>query len=281
MHVVDLRFPTRRQHRPQFRAHIICCRAVDVLLVRPHREPTGGIAGNAGNRHAVRVQRHEIRRVDEAGEMIDAGDDAQTELVRDQRQVDDDFAVLVQAAGMGRGRYLASRLGIERIELRWIGNEAQRSAERAGAIQRALRPTQHFNTLQIAQMHREEDGRLAEIGGDRRNCRIGIAAAIDCLVRVQAAQDEVVIVAHDSGTRVHESQARHEMREVGKIHDTALFQRGAGIRGNIVRHFLHRLAAAGGSDDHFLDLARGCVLREGKRRKTQCRAEKQQRRQSC
>jgi hypothetical protein len=30
------------------------------------------------------------------------------------------------------------------------------------------------------------------------------------------------------------------MREVGKIHDTALFQRGAGISGNIVRHFLHR-----------------------------------------
>ena len=84
----------------------------------------------------------------------------------------------------------AARLDLRRprVELRGVGNEPQCPGERAGAVERALRPAQHFDLLQVIQLEVAVDRRVADVGPHRRLLE-GAEAARRLAGRIDAADD--------------------------------------------------------------------------------------------
>src|SRR5262249_140154 len=141
---------------------------------------------------AVAIESHEPVRIDESRLVVVVAGDAQREGFS-HRQVD-----------CGRGRVARVACFVDRAELdvgiarkfaqlRPPGNDAEGAAERAGAVQRALRAAQHFDALDIVELEVAVDRRVADVSTDRRLLESTEAAR--ARTRVQATNDRKSIRA--------------------------------------------------------------------------------------
>ncbi len=215
-----------------------------------------------GVRAARAVAQHPV---DEAGIFRGEADQPHGQLVLHQRYVDHCADIVADAAVAGIGE-LRLRPGIEFLRIRLVGNHAQRAGLRAGAVERALRPTQRFHPLDVDEpwvgiaaarrdrllieiKRRRGHGPEVEAGGRYATEHYGRAAGLALADR--QARDEPRVV-------VHLLQAPD--RDVLRVE-----------RGDRLRNILQAFRAARRSDDHLLQHAFGaCRLGLSLRRLHPC-----------
>ena len=123
---------------------------------------------------------------------------------------------------------------------------AHRAGQRAGSVQRALRPQQHLHPLDVVQPQVDRERNVAEVGGDAV-----VVVVADCLrtvqpVGVEAAHDDHVAAAR---ALIDHGQAGRPARQLGQVVDRAPLDVGAGHRRDAHRHLRERLLDAGRGDD--------------------------------
>ena len=177
------------------------------------------------------------------------------ELVLDQRQIQDR---LDRGAGVAMGRRGIVGVGpaLGHIELRLVGDIADRSGLRSGAVQRALWALQNFNALQIRGVDVEVAagklrGLIVEVNGNVRKCA-GAACDLATLVRGRQPPHIDFALARANTGCADIGQVFHEVIE---SLDVELFQRGAGECRDGNRHILQILRASRCGDDDFFEPA--------------------------
>jgi hypothetical protein len=135
--------------------------------------------------------------------------------------------------------------------IRLVGDDGDRACGAVAAEQRALRAFQHFDALQVDEVHQRAAG-LAGVDAVHVNADRGVRADAEI-------------------ARLHTAYAEHRLRRLGGVHLQAGQVAGqvAEIPGPQVldvpgrhdlhrdRHFLCRLRSRLGCDDHFLDVVGG------------------------
>ncbi|KIU01568.1 hypothetical protein QU38_00960, partial [Staphylococcus aureus] len=101
--------------------------------------------------HAVDVLQAPLAIIDIAAVLRREGERAQRQIPFPDRQVDDAAAVPAQIAVLG-GRAATPDLAAPRPEIGRARHHPHHAAERAGAIERALRPFEHFDPADIVEL---------------------------------------------------------------------------------------------------------------------------------
>ncbi|MEI9987174.1 MAG: hypothetical protein WDN69_30910 [Aliidongia sp.] len=171
-----------------------------------------------------------------AGEGFRA-DHAQRQLVLHQRDVEHEIVGVIETAALGaRQDALRGALVVHQIGL--IGDQPDRAAHRARAVERALRPAQHLDPVQIIERRVDHDLAVLRAGrGGHRNVveietdRCGIAAA-----RRHAAHLDLGLAGPFG---LHRDAGRVPGQR-GEIADAAILQIFAGDRRDADRRLLYR-----------------------------------------
>jgi hypothetical protein len=179
-------------------------------------------------------------------------DQAQRQLVFDQRRVEHAVVTLPQRVAVGHAGIDHGR-GVERIQIRALGENAQRARQRARAEQRALRAAQEFDALHVEQIRVEHRGvadrgdrQLVDIDGDRVLQVRAVAVGGD------TASREIVEV----GRGLVEHDARRFTRQPLITDDAFAGQIVLREGSDAERHILQSFATASGGDDDFFELSR-------------------------
>ena len=236
--------------------HIVGVFGVDRLMHHagaevPFRSQPGGQRDPAAAAPAL-VHLRQVQRdiVDIAGELLLIGDRADRGLTVEDRHVQHRRIVAVgpprQGFRLGR-RHLA----IEAVKVRLARHRADDPADRAGAVQRALRPAQHLDPVDIEQFQVRIGGAV----GDRnlvqieRHGRLGQAG--EGAVR-HAAQQDLVPPRPQVGDR----HARRQGGHADHVGDAATLDLQPGDGGQGRGDLLGRLGAALHGDDDVAELGR-------------------------
>ena len=143
------------------------------------------------------------------------------------------------------GTYVAFHAGGKTSGIRLLRDQPDGAGECAGSVQRALRAAQDLHAIQVVDVERQEQRRLTDVGGHRRD---GVGRRIVGRVGIDAAQHEV---AAAGGTLVHEGNTGDHLGQVGQGLNVILLEVRAGDGRDAVRDVEHRGIAAGGGDHHF------------------------------
>ena len=175
---------------------------------------------------------------------------AQRELVLDQRHVDDAVQVVTDAVALAEriGPPADLEFGLARVGP--VRDVADGAAERARAIQRALRAEQRLDALQVEHLEVDEERDVAEVGRDRAARAVAHGLAGIDRADVQAAHRHQVAAA---GTLVGHEQARDGARELGQVGDAQVVEVAGAERHDVERDVLDVRLAAGRRDDDFLE----------------------------
>ena len=147
-------------------------------------------------------------------------------------------------------------------------DEAHRAAERAGAVERALRTAQHLDPLDVAQQEVGENRRLVDIGRDRRD-RGGRVVAQRVAIDIEAANPDLVDRAGIAEAPVDHRDAGDRAQQFGAVEGLRRLDLVAAHRGDVVGHVDHALLpprGGNGDDRPFVRILRrlagvGVVLR--------------------
>ena len=134
------------------------------------------------------------------------------------------------------------------VEVRTVRQVADRAAQRAGTVERALRPKQDFDALKIVQLEVDEERDFAEIGRDRAATIIVAVTGID-RVGVEAADNDRVAL---TATAINNVDTRNIGEGVSKILKALFFDLGTADGRNIERHVLDSLGAARGRNNDYV-----------------------------
>ena len=163
-----------------------------------------------------------------------------------ERNVGDGAHRVAGFAVLGRFRRSA-RTRFERVRRRCGGDELDEAAQRACAVERALRTAQHFDALHVERIEVERQLRGVDkrgAGAERGFIDISANGAGDA-AGVEAAQRKTLVARLPAGGG--------EARNVGDVIVEAVrldaFQRLAGHRGDGLRHFAQKLFALLRGDD--------------------------------
>ena len=153
------------------------------------------------------------------------------------------------------------------LELRTVRQVAYRAAERAGAVQGALRSEQHLDTLHVIEREVDVDRYVADIRGH------GVAAVVADDVRLvdrreaQAAHDDLV---RRSLALIDDVEPGYVAAELSEIGDLARFQHLAVERRDVDRDVLDVLLAPRGGDDDLFDRDLIVLRERGNRQRGRC-----------
>jgi hypothetical protein len=190
--------------------------------------------------------------VDPAVAIQIAADDAHGKYVAD-RQVEHQVAAAVAAAAVGVG---AGCLGaaLEHAELRLVADDLDRAAHRSRSIQRALRPAQHLDAIDIIEVRIDHDLAGLRQRGRRQRHFVEIEAdrGRGAARRGKAARLEL----RETGSRRTHREARNVVRDLGDARDAGGHQLIAAQRGHADWRVLDGGFVLLRRDDDFLDRAR-------------------------
>ncbi len=227
--------------------------ALDVLAQRgqPHPELAGGLE-QQGEASAAAVPLVEVlaarraHRVDVAAGAVVEQRDAQGGDVLLQRHVEHGALGVAHAAalgGAGTERHLAGQLGGVGL----VGDVLQQAAHRTGAVQGALRASQHLDVVQVEQAEVERGLRAVDIGaaGAERHVVDVDADRGDRLLTGGYAADADGVVAGAGGGDVDAGLVGQVVAQLARA---GVLQLVRGDRLHLHRHLALRLTAARGGD---------------------------------
>ncbi len=133
--------------------------------------------------------------------------DAQGERIGNDRHIQHRSRLAARIAMLGESRADRHR-SLNPVHARRIGHDAQDTTERAGAVERALRPRQHFDPVDIVEMQIRigrivVQPRLAEILADRR-----LGRAVEA--RIGDAPNEQLVAAGAEMGRIEPGERGHK-----------------------------------------------------------------------
>ena len=148
--------------------------------------------------------------VDPAAGVIFRPHHPQRQLVVDQREVEHEIVIVIEPAALG-ARENALGAGMELGQIGLIGNQPDRAAHRSRAKERALRPTQNLDAIQVIQRRIDDHvavlraGRagqrdIVEIEADRR----GIASARGHAAHLYFGLTRSLALQRDAGCRLRQ-----------------------------------------------------------------------------
>ena len=144
------------------------------------------------------------------------------------------------------------RPGIEAGRVRCILHVSNRAAQRARAVEGALRAAQNLDAIQVLQTHVEIQRCVIDVGRHRRHDRRCQTQLARGAFAVQATNDQSRAVDAAEWTLVGEIDSGHRMRECGHVLDAGCLQIGARDRGNTDRQILRGYFAPRRCHDDFL-----------------------------
>ena len=213
------------------------------------------------HRVAVGIGAIDVRVVDDAVVVDHAGIDTKRDRFG-QRDVQQQVGVEVEAVRPFGHAEVDARPALELLGIGPVHDVADVARQRAGAVQRALRPAQHLDPVDVLQHEIAEQRRVVDVGrhGRRRRQRhVAVGAGVD----VDAADHDAVGDAGIAVAAILHRHARHRPQRLDGVVDVGTLERFTRHRRDVERNLLHRLVAAGRRDDDFLE--RGSRLRDGRR----------------
>jgi hypothetical protein len=179
--------------------------------------------------------------------------DADREDARDDRRVEGALSARVGAAALGV-RHHAEALGFPLVQIGALGQDAHGAAHRAFAEQRALRPAQDLDAVEVPGAHIGADWH----GDARERQVIEIEAVLVSAERSGNAADRDL--GAQSRAAIVDADARGFLQEVGEIGGPALLEGGAAHRSDCDRQVDSTLLALARGDD---DVAVASGIRSG------------------
>jgi hypothetical protein len=204
---------------------------------------------------ATVVEPHEPMCIDESRLVIVVAGNAQSERFS-HRQVDRRRCRVARIARFIDHAQPYVGVAGKLAELRRGGDDSQRTAERASAVESTLRSAQHFDAFDVIELEVAIDGRVADVGADRR--LLERAKAARARTRVEPADDRKRGRAV-ARAAVSQADARHLPRERREIGGAGVRQLRRAHHRDGVRDFFGRLRSAAGRYHNFLQSLQPCI----------------------